>query len=452
MSRLSRREFLRLAAVAATGSLVAACTQPTVVAPSAAPEEAEVSEAPAAAPVDIDFWYIWGGDGGKAMETVSAEFEKANPQAKMHPLTIGGTILDKTIAAFAAGTPPDIVDLILCAPLAARDALISVEDFLETSTVVKQDNYFDAQWDGTRWAGQRWGLPANEGLGWMGLFHNRGLAQEAGLDESAAPATYDELREWSAAITKMDDEGKITTVGYSPGGMMVYPDCVSVVMNQRYFDGEAMKYTFDDPKWVDVLNQEKTFFDAVGAENLADFRESYSGQAIADPVQAGHVGLWTDGSWAPGGLDLNAVEGMEWGVNFMVDGLGEGAKPFFAGTHTMMMLKGTDAELAWKFLEYSATDDYIKMVYDISGFIMGTKSFIASLDTSTLYPGLEFFTTGLTEGTRVWGLASDPNWYLVFYEWIALHEAVGFGQMTAEEGLANLQKLASDELAKLTTS
>jgi hypothetical protein len=213
-----------------------------------------------------------------------------------------------------------------------------------------------------------------------------------------------------------------------------------------------MQYTYDDERWVETLNLAKSFYDKVGPENLADFRASFSGQAIASPANAGKVGLWNTGSWGPGNLELNHAEGVEWGVSFMPDAKGEGAKPFFAGTHVLMMFKGSDADWAWKFLEYSSTDEYIKMVYDLSGFIMGTKSFIESLDVDTLYPGLEFFTTGLEEGTRVWGLAQDPNWYLNLSEFTQLVEAVGFGQVTPEEGLANLQDLATEELEKIRSS
>jgi ABC-type glycerol-3-phosphate transport system substrate-binding protein len=456
-SRLvSRRSFLTGAAAAAGGGLLAACApmatpqvvRETVVVKETVVVQAEPTKAPPGS-IDLDFWYIWGGDGGKAMEAVSAEFEKRNPEVKMHPLTIGGVILDKTLAAYAAGAPPDICDLILCAPLAARGALVPIDDFMAVTTVVKEDNYFDAQWDGTKWAGRRWGLPANEGLGWLGLFRNRGLVREAGLDESQLPQTYEELRTWSQAITKVDEKGAIEILGYSPAGMVNYPDCASVVMGVRYFDPDALKYNLTDERFVEYFYKEKLFYDDVGPENLADFRASFSGQAIADPAAAGKVGLWTTGSWGPGYLVHNAAEGLEWGVSFMVDGAGQGAKPFFAGTHTMMMLKGADVEWAWKFLEFSSTDEYIKMVYDISGFIMGTKSFINSLDASTLYPGLEFFIRGLSEGTRVWGLGGDPNWYLLWSEFFNINEAVGFGQTTPEEALANLQKMATEELDKL---
>jgi len=445
----SRRRFLMIAgAGVAAGSLSACVGVPTAPVQEPEAEEKEPEVAPAA-PVDVDFWYIWGGNGGKAMEAMCAKYEERHPEVKMHPLTIGGVILDKTIAAFAAGAPPDIVDLILCAPLAARGALVPVDDFIAVSPDFDEDNYHEPQWDGTKWAGRRWGVPANEGLGWLGLFRNRQLVQGAGLDESSPPTTYDELFEWSQAITEFDEEGNLVNQGYAPRGMVNYPDCCSVVMGVRYFDGDALKYNWDDERFVEYLNQEKRFYDAVGAEKMSEFAASFSGQPIADPVNAGHVGLWTTGSWGPGSLTLNAVEGMEWGVSYMVDGLAEGAKPYFAGTHTMMLLKDTNNKEAWGYLEFSGTDEYIQEVYDISGFIMGTKSFIASLDVSTLYPGLDFFTQGLSEGTRVWGLASDPNWYLNWSELFNIAEAVGFGQMDAKEGLMELQKLATEELDKL---
>jgi maltose-binding protein MalE len=461
MNTVSRREFLRLGAIALAGSMAAACAPKETAAPepTAAPkEEPQATATPVPTPMptpvpvealDMDYWYIWGGDGGAAMEAVSAEFGKQNPEVTMHPLTIGGEILDKSIASYAAGTPPDVVDLILCAPLAARDALVSVEEYLNASTVVKEDNYYDAQWDGTRWAGGRWGLPANEGLGWLGLFRNRGLVQKAGLDENNLPATFDELSEWADAMTVFTDDGRVDILGCDMPGILNYPDCMSVVMGLRYFDGETMQYTYDDERWIEALNIIKSFYDKVGAENMADFKASFSGQAIASPSNAGKVGLWNTGSWGPGNLELNSVEGLDWGVSFMPDGLAEGAKPFFAGTHVLMMFKGDNADWAWKFLEYASTDAYNKLVYDMSGFIMGTKSFVQSLDMDTLYKGLDFFITGQDKGTRVWGLAADPNWYLNLFEFIALVDAVGFGQKTPQEGLAELQKLATEELAKL---
>jgi hypothetical protein len=131
----------------------------------------------------------------------------------------------------------------------------------------------------------------------------------------------------------------------------------------------------------------------------------------------------------------------------MPDGTGAGEKPYFAGTHTVMILKdSSNIESAWQFVEFTSTDEYLQRVYDVSGFIMGTKSFLASLDQSTLYPGLDFYIRGLEEGTRVWGIAPDPNWYMAWNDFLALEEEVGFGKTNPAEGLQALQEKLTEEL------
>ena len=65
------------------------------------------------------------------------------------------------------------------------------------------------------------------------------------------------------------------------------------------------------------------------------------------------------------------------------------------------------------------------------------------------YPGLDFYTSGLSEGTRVWGIASDPNWYLAWDEFLSLEEEVGFGTTDPVEGLQILQEKLTVELQKV---
>lgn len=442
--RLSRRTFLKATGFGVTASVLSAC----VVMP-----DSQGASQPAAEQIDLDYWYIWGGDGGEGQVAGTELFTEHNPNIVMHPLTAGGVIVDKTLAAYAAGDPPDLVDLILCAPLAARGALVAIDDLIESSTVVDLDNYQPAHLEAVNWAGQRWGLPANEGLGWLGLVRNRNLVQEAGLDEADLPATFDELHAWSDVLEEIDEDGNVQTLGMDIRGILTYPDCWSVVMEKRYFDGEAFEYNFDSPEFEEALQIAKSFYDRVGAEKIAEFKAAQEGQPIASPQAAGKVGMWTSGSWEPGSLALNAREDLNFGYSFAPDGTGNGEKPFFAGTHTAMILNGSqNVDAAWKFLEFTATDEYIRRVYDVSGFIMGTKSFIASLDMGTLYEGLDFYTQGLEEGTRVWGIAPDPNWYLAWDEFLALEEEVGFGKTDPSQGLQVLQEKLTTELDKVMNS
>jgi len=341
-------------------------------------------------------------------------------------------------------------DLILCAPLAGRGALIAVDDYIESSTVVDLENYQAAHLEAVNWAGERWGLPANEGLGWLGLARNRNLVQAAGLDEDALPSDFEELHAWAEALEDIDDDGNVHTLGMDIRGILTYPDCWSVGMGKRYFDGDTFEYNFDSEEFAEALQIAKSFYDRVGAEKIAEFKAAQEGQPIPSPAAAGRVGLFSGGSWTPGSLALNAAEGLEFGFSFVPDGAGEGKMPFFAGTHTAMILNGSDnVDAAWQFLEFTSTDEYNRRVYDVSGFIMGTKSFIDSLDMSTLYPGLDFYTSGLSEGTRVWGIAPDPNWYLAWDGFLSLEEEVGFGKTDPVEGLQFLQEQLTTELAKV---
>ena len=98
---------------ASTAAAASACVP---AAPQAGGDESAADQ-PAAEQIDLDYWYIWGGQGGEGQVAGCDLFTEHNPNITMHPLTAGGVILDKTLAAFAAGDPPDLVDLILCALL-----------------------------------------------------------------------------------------------------------------------------------------------------------------------------------------------------------------------------------------------------------------------------------------------------------------------------------------------
>ena len=440
---LSRRTFLKVTGVGAAAAVVAACMP-------APPTAGDGGGAPAEEQIELDYWYIWGGRGGEGQVAGCDLFTEKNPNIIMHPLTAGGVIVDKTLAAFAAGDPPDLVDLILVAPLAGRGALIAVDDYIESSDIVDLDNYQAPHLEAVNWAGERWGLPANEGLGWLGLARNRNLVQAAGLDEDALPGDFEELHAWAGALEEIDEDGNVQTLGMDIRGILTYPDCWSVVMGKRYFDGDTFEYNFDSDEFVEALQIAKSFYDRVGAEKIAEFKAAQEGQPIPSPAAAGKVALFSGGSWTPGSLALNKAEGLEFGFSYIPDGAAEGKQPFFAGTHTAMILNGSDnPDAAWKFLEFTSTDEYNRRVYDVSGFILGTKSFIESLDMSTLYPGLDFYTSALSEGTRVWGIASDPNWYLAWDEFLSLEEEVGFGTTDPVEGLQILQEKLTVELQKV---
>jgi len=53
------------------------------------------------------------------------------------------------------------------------------------------DQYYDGPWSSTMWDGHNYGVPV--GSNTLALFINVGLAEEAGLDVSNPPKTWDDL-------------------------------------------------------------------------------------------------------------------------------------------------------------------------------------------------------------------------------------------------------------------
>ena len=82
---LTRRDFLRMAAVATTGALVTACGAATPAPePEVAPAEQEVAaEAPAAEKVTLRLWSHQNTAFVKANEALAAKFQDSNPNVEI---------------------------------------------------------------------------------------------------------------------------------------------------------------------------------------------------------------------------------------------------------------------------------------------------------------------------------------------------------------------------------
>jgi ABC-type glycerol-3-phosphate transport system substrate-binding protein len=194
--KISRRNFLRNAALTGGSLVLAACAQPTQ-APTAKPEEVKPTEAskptspPPQAPVTISFWYYWGGLLGDTCHAVADDFMKSNPNIKVEANATDGW--EKVLSAFAAGTPPDVLLDFGGPQLMARNQLIPLDDLIATTKDIKQDDYFPAWWNAFSWKGKQYGLPAGEAGVDMAMIINKGLAAEAGLDLKNPPQTIDEM-------------------------------------------------------------------------------------------------------------------------------------------------------------------------------------------------------------------------------------------------------------------
>ena len=117
--KLSRRDFLRTAAVGAAGLAVASCApaatqvpeKPVATSPAVVPTEAPTAVPPTLAPVTLEFWDTmgYGADADNLYQKMCKDYTTANPNTTVNytPVSFDQSH-EKLVTAFAAGSGPDI--------------------------------------------------------------------------------------------------------------------------------------------------------------------------------------------------------------------------------------------------------------------------------------------------------------------------------------------------------
>ncbi len=228
--KMNRRDFLKAASLAATGTILAACapagapSAPAAPATSAPAMAATSAPAPTAlsqlAPTSVSevqlptgntlegftaakpnppekftLLYWWGNNYEPAMaftNQILKRFTIAYPNIEINP--VGGQNCDAFVQAAAAGTPPDVFHTWDCVERmgnwASRGMIIPIDDYLNTSKFDLND-YFGDVMETCKMEGKTWGMVDSGGL--MSMWSRPSLLSDIGMDPKSQPATTDDL-------------------------------------------------------------------------------------------------------------------------------------------------------------------------------------------------------------------------------------------------------------------
>ena len=317
--KLSRRSFLRMSAIAATGGLLAACAPPapevvkeTVVVETEVEVEVEkevpvevtrrVKEEAEPEAASLAFW------SEAFSEWVPSRLEAyagMNPLVDVEYVTLPwGEMTTKLLTATAGGTPPNLViqDRFLMAGWSSRGGVLALDDYIAQYKVNPED-YYPATWEEATWDGHVYAIPLkNDG---RFVFWNKDLFEAAGLDPETPPPTHDweAMIETAVKLTKEDASGLVETMGFVPSQVLSNAygnggDYVYVWAN----GGEYMKdkYTawMDNPKIVETLQWQIDIGEAVGGiEKTAEFSAGWPDIAGFSPFGAGVLAIMVSGDW-----------------------------------------------------------------------------------------------------------------------------------------------------------
>lgn len=369
--RLSRRAFLRAAALSGGTVLLAACGA-TSSTPSDAAQSptgaADTSGAPAAATtgpatvsgdkVTIEWANRYSSEvTQQVIPLMVAEFEKLYPNITVNyenPGT-GEGYDEKILARIAAGDSPDVM---ICntTPIeyAVRGSLMDITAQLQSSQFAKPDAIFPGPLASCTWQGKIYGLPSSAGAG--AIFTNVGLLQEKGMptDRESFPKTWADWRAMSKEFV-VQDNGSFTQAGFVPfaGNAWLYP-VWSALNGGQIYDSASNTYKLNSENNVQWLNFWLEWLDEQYGGNVETFNTAGNwADAYSDGLfSAGKMAGVHSGSW----VATDAQIPFQWeAVKFPVGPSGSKSVTGFYPNWWAVPTGAKHPQEAYQFVEFVAT-------------------------------------------------------------------------------------------------
>lgn len=151
--------------------------------------------------IEVTTWELFSGGDGEAFASLLEKFNSQHPGIE---LKLSGTswnnYYSKLFASMTGGNPPDMGIIHTTRLLKFAPALRDLSSHLSSGTT---DAYVDSIWNSCQVDGKRVALPLDTHP--CGLYYNKDLFEEAGLDPSSPPTNWEEFKAAADAISSETD-------------------------------------------------------------------------------------------------------------------------------------------------------------------------------------------------------------------------------------------------------
>jgi multiple sugar transport system substrate-binding protein len=304
----SRRAFMRLAGVGATGLALAACVAPPTGAPA---QQAEGGAAPAASTAEVRFATDWvEGARGATIETALEMWAELHPETTITLEPIGGNYFDRLQIQFSGGTVADVIlfEGVLAPEYIQEGLLADLAPTLQAQGV-----------DRSRWrpgavdiftqGDKVFAIPFQ--LTPSLWFYNRTMFQEKGIAEP--DGTWD----WAKTLevmTQMTDPPN--TFGFMAGVDMNHQYGSMGVQNSdhHWVNDDFTETLFGEPGFADAI---RWLIGTVQDSKVSPLPSEVQGlltAGITNLPATGKIAIWTGNAGSVGSNTRNIGDRFEWDV------------------------------------------------------------------------------------------------------------------------------------------
>lgn len=294
-ARATRRQVLRATAAVAAGTATGACAASGGSgAGTAAGGSAAAGAKSLPVPRTVEYWSQYGSGVGLDTQTRLVErYQQLNPGVTVNTAVaqqVSGAP-EKTLAAIASGSPPDIgiFDRFVIAAFVAKDTFTVLTDLAKRDGVTEKD-YYPFAWNEASYKGKLYALPYQTGL--RALFVNVAHLREAGLRPDQLPKTLTELDQLAVRLTQQSGD-TFSRVGFMPwlGNSHFYT--WGWLFGGEFWDDKANRSTASHPKNVEALTWEAGYTQRLGDARARAFQNGF-GQVQGGGFGGGLVTFWHD--------------------------------------------------------------------------------------------------------------------------------------------------------------
>ncbi len=311
--------------------------------------------------VHVTFWHSMTAplDGG--LKRIVDEFNAAQDEYRVEMLYQGGyeESLTKLINSIRSGSLPALIQLNDTSTqiMADSEEVTAVQDFIDEEAYDLSD-FEPRALDYYRLDGRLFSLPFN--LAGPILYYDKLAFADAGLDPERPPRTLDEVREYSQALYRENDQGEVTRSGIalriSPWifEQMLAKQGAVYANHGNGRDGRATEVVFDEEGGRRIVE----WWDEMVDSGLG-YNAGTRGETAPLALAQGRAAMMMESTAALAGLAFFGISSDRVGTGFLPAPEGEGGGIVMGGASVWIMNRRPDLEQrgAWEFVKFASTPE-----------------------------------------------------------------------------------------------